>query len=489
MARRDRLRTLQHAVRPRVLVRYGGLLAVTVGLLNAVPAVAALLAGHYASAGALGLTSLGLCAAGLLGHRVKAAAEIQPNEALVLVAGAFLLTPVAMIWPFMTWGLTPADAWFEAVSAVTTTGLSTISAPSESAWPLLLTRSWMQWYGGLGFAALCVVMLVPRGIAARRLLEPTGARESDIASMIWHARRLLVVYAVMTLAGWLLLWGAEGDAFRALLHILSGVSTGGFSSLDGSLAGFDGRLSPWLLSLVTLTAAVSLPLYLRAARGDWRSALGDGELHALVLLALAASLALGLILWAEGASPSAAARQGLMLGVSAQTTSGFTPLDPATLPDAAKWTSIVSMALGGSVGSTAGGIKLLRLLVVLRVIQLLIRRMALPPHAVAEPRLGGKRVEAGEILHILTVPTMFLLVVVASVVPFLLYGYAPLDALFEVVSATGTVGLSTGITSSDLPGLLKAVLAFDMLAGRMEFIAILVVLAPHTWIGRRYANQ
>lgn len=489
MAHRDRLRTLQHAVRPRVLVRYGGLLAVTVGLLNAVPAVASLAAGHYAGAGALALTALALCAAGVLCHRVQAPAEIQPNEALVLVAGAFLLTPVVMIWPFMTWGLTPADAWFEAVSAVTTTGLSTVSAPSEAAWPLLLTRSWMQWYGGLGFAALCVVMLVPRGIAARRLLEPTGARESDIPSMIWHARRLLAVYGIMTVTGWLLLWGAEGDLLRALVHVLSGVSTGGFSSLDGSLAGFEGRWSAGILSGITLAAAVSLPLYLLAARGKWRRVLADTELHALVLLALTVSLALGLILWADGASPSAAARQGLMLGVSAQTTSGFTPLDPAALPDAAKWTSIVSMALGGSVGSTAGGIKLLRLLIVLRVIQLLIRRLALPPHAVAEPRLGGSRVEPGEVLHILAVPTMFLIVVVASVVPFLLHGYAPLDALFEVVSATGTVGLSTGITSSDLPGLLKAVLAFDMLAGRIEFIAILVVLAPHTWIGRRYANS
>jgi trk system potassium uptake protein TrkH len=115
--------------------------------------------------------------------------------------------------------------------------------------------------------------------------------------------------------------------------------------------------------------------------------------------------------------------------------------------------------------------------------------MALPPHAVAEARLGGARVEPGEILHILAVPTMLLIVVVASVIPFLLHGYAPLDTLFEVVSATGTVGLSTGITSSDLPGLLKGVLAFDMLAGRMEFIAILVVLAPHTWIGRRYTTR
>ncbi|WP_405229760.1 TrkH family potassium uptake protein [Lentisalinibacter sediminis] len=489
MAHRNRLRTLQHAVRPRVLVRYGGLLGVTIALLTTIPAAAALAGAEHRTAATLGITALALGAAGFLCHRIRAPAEIQPNEALVLVAGAFILTPAVMVWPFTTFGLTPADAWFEAVSAVTTTGLSVVPEPAGQSPVLLLTRSWMQWYGGLGFAALCVVMLVPRGIAARRLLEPTGARESDIPSMIWHARRLLVLYALMTVAAWLVLWAAEGRPYTALVHVLSGVSTGGFSSLDGSLAGLDGRWSAWVLSLITLLAAVSLPLYLRAARGEWRGVLADAELRALVLAALAVGVALSLILAASGLDAGTAARQGFLLGVSAQTTSGFTPMDPATLPDAAKWTSIISMALGGSVGSTAGGIKLLRILVVLRVIQLLIQRMALPPHAVVEPRLGGRRLAPSEVLHILAVPTMFLIVVVASVVPFLLYGHAPLDALFEVVSATGTVGLSTGITSSGLPGLLKAVLAFDMLAGRLEFIAILVVLAPHTWIGRRYATQ
>jgi trk system potassium uptake protein TrkH len=146
------------------------------------------------------------------------------------------------------------------------------------------------------------------------------------------------------------------------------------------------------------------------------------------------------------------------------------------------------MTVGGSLGSTAGGIKVLRLLVLLRVIQLLIRRMGLPPHAVAQPQLNGRPVETGEILQILAVPTLFLIVVTGSIVPFLLHGYSPLNALFEIVSATGTVGLSTGITSTELPTLLKAVLAFDMLAGRLEFIALMVVLSPHTWFGRRFAS-
>jgi trk system potassium uptake protein TrkH len=179
MAHENRLKTLEHAVRPRVLARYGGQLALTVAVLNLVPLLASLLGGAFVSAASLAVVILLLASAGWLGQRVEAPAEIQPNEALVLVAGAFVVTPTALVWPLSTFGLAPLDAWFEAVSAVTTTGLSTITAPEQQPWPLLLTRSWMQWYGGLGFAALCVVMLVPRGLVARRLLEPSGARESD----------------------------------------------------------------------------------------------------------------------------------------------------------------------------------------------------------------------------------------------------------------------------------------------------------------------
>ncbi len=488
MAYDKRLKTLEHAIRPRVLAHYGGQLAITVALLNTVPLLAALIGGAYASAAALIVIILMLAYGGWFGQRVEAPAEIQPNEALVLAAGAFILTPLLLVWPLCTYGLSPVDAWFEAVSAVTTTGLSTITAPQQQPWPVLLSRSWMQWYGGLGFAVLCVVMLVPRGLAARRLLEPSGARESDIPSMTGHARQLFFVYTVMTLVAWLALWAAEADPLRAFVHTLSGVSTGGFSSLNDSLSGFRRPASAWVLSLVTLMAAVSLPLYLSAIRGNWRRVISDAELHALMLLTLAVAVALSAILALSGMSPLTAIKHGFLLGISAQTTSGFTSLDPSTLPDAAKWTSILSMTVGGSVGSTAGGIKLLRLLVLLRMIQLLIRRTRLPPHAVAEPRLNGRTLESGEMLQILVVPTLFVVGIAGSLIPFLIYGYAPLDALFEVVSATGTVGLSTGITSSDLPAVLKTVLAFDMLAGRMEFIALLVVMSPHTWFGRRYTS-
>ncbi|MGA7180875.1 MAG: potassium transporter TrkG [Thiobacillaceae bacterium] len=180
-----------------------------------------------------------------------------------------------------------------------------------------------------------------------------------------------------------------------------------------------------------------------------------------------------------------ALRQGALLAVSAQSTAGFSALSIASLDAFPKGLLILSMAVGGSLGSTAGGVKLLRVLVLLRLIQTLLRRTAAPEHAVVEARLGGRRLMEEDMIHALLIIALFAAVIVLSWLVFLAHGYPALDALFEVVSATGTVGLSTGITSSDLPDLHKLVLCFDMLAGRLEIVALLVTLYPVTWIGRK----
>ena len=142
------------------------------------------------------------------------------------------------------------------------------------------------------------------------------------------------------------------------------------------------------------------------------------------------------------------------------------------------------MGIGGGVGSTAGGIKILRFLILLRLFELLIKRTCLPPHAVAEPRLADERLSYEDIEHALLLILLFIVLVVISWLLFLIMGYDPLDSLFEVVSAAGTVGLSTGITSSNLETFLKLVLCIDMLAGRLEIIALLVIFYSGTWFGK-----
>jgi trk system potassium uptake protein TrkH len=143
------------------------------------------------------------------------------------------------------------------------------------------------------------------------------------------------------------------------------------------------------------------------------------------------------------------------------------------------------MLAGGGVGSTAGCIKLLRVLILLSLIRRLVMRSRLLDHAVAPMKLLGRNWSDEALLGMLLLVLLHLLVVGLSWLAFLPYGYDPLDALFEVVSATGTVGLSTGITTASLPLPLQLTLIADMLLGRLEILALLVFLAPGTWLGRR----
>ena len=241
---------------------------------------------------------------------------------------------------------------------------------------------------------------------------------------------------------------------------------------------------------MVILGAVSLPLYYRVYRQGWRSIMGDEELRALILATLIISALLAFFMHhAGGESSMAAAGNALLMGMSAQTTTGFASMPVTTLDNASKLVLIASMAVGGSVGSTAGGIKLLRLLLLWRLLQLVVRRAAMPPHAVAELRFGGRVVESTELVRALLPVILFAAVMLVSWLPFLALGYEPLNALFEVVSAIGTVGLSSGITAPDLPPLLKGVLCADMLLGRLEFVAILILLYPATWIGKRSASS
>jgi trk system potassium uptake protein TrkH len=180
-----------------------------------------------------------------------------------------------------------------------------------------------------------------------------------------------------------------------------------------------------------------------------------------------------------------AARHASALAASSQTTAGFSTLPVSDLSDVSKLLLVVAMAVGGGVGSTAGGVKLLRVIIVARVCTAMVARTGLSRHAVAEPRLRGQRLHEEEIRAAFALLVMFVVVVLASWLPFVAMGYDPVSSLFEVVSATGTVGLSAGVTSASLPPVLKAILCADMLLGRLEIVAWLVVLAPRTWVGRR----
>ncbi len=480
-------RQLSYAVRPRTVARHYGDLLLILAALNAVPMTVALIVDGWVSGLWYAISVAILGAAGGVLHRLSPGRGLQTNEALAVAAAAFVTAALVISVPLMHAGLAFMDALFESISGVTTTGLTTTATMAGKPAGFLFTRAWLQWYGGFGIVVLSVALVLQPGGAARRLAAGEGTAADLAVDTRAHARRVLVVYLVLTGAAiaTLLLVGLRSLA--AVTYSLSAVSTGGFAIDDASLAGVNGWTVRGLVLLFSLLGAVSFSMYYqwfrgRPRRAPWR----DVNVLGLVIITILAAIALTLCLRFEGSAGwGEAIRQGLSLGVSGQTTTGFSTMDVSRLPPAAKAVQILSMFIGGDVGSTAGGIKIFRFLVALRILQHLLARSSVTAHTVLPRRLAGQDLPDSVAVDALLLIGLFIATIFLSWTLFLVYGYQPLDALYDVVSATCTVGLSTGVTGPSLPALLKGVLCVDMMLGRLEVVAVLVLFYPRTWLGKR----
>jgi trk system potassium uptake protein TrkH len=327
--------------------------------------------------------------------------------------------------------------------------------------------------------------VVQPGLVARGLASSESQTGGLVGGTRAYARWVLIVYGGLTgvgLAGALL---SGLGIFDAVLFVLPAVSTGGFAPVGDSLSSLTLPSQAWILALC-LAGAVPLTV----VNGLWRrrrpAPLDALQAGALVLAVVLGTLVLGVSLrLADGMTWTRVVHHAPALAASAQSTAGFSTLPVSGLSDISKLLLVAAMAVGGSVGSTAGGIKLLRMIVATRICTNMVARTGLSRHAVLDTRLRGQRLGHGEVQAALALIAMFVGAVAASWLPFVAMGYDPVDSLFEVVSATGTVGLSAGVTSAGLPPVLKGLLCADMLLGRLEIVAWLVVLAPGTWVGRR----
>ncbi len=476
---------LSYAVRPRIVAVYFGQLLFVVGLSALPPAICALVFREWAHAVAYLMAAGGLVAVGWWLQRQARPVDMQWNEALVTVAAIFVVTPLVFALPMTVSGLSYSDAVFEAISGITTTGLSTFASVEDKTHTTIFAAAWLQWLGGIGIIVLSFALLFGQGGAsARRLTGALSPQLGLLGGTRAYALLAIRIYAGLTAIGIVALWLSGTDLFSAIALTLSSVSTGGFSPLNASIGGL-GALTQTLVIVLCVLGAIALPIHYDALRGRWASVIRDSEVRALIALGLAVSAVLVLRQWSLAGAPDRAWWQLVLTGFSAQTTAGFTSVSPGSLDGLSKGVLIVAMAIGGGVGSSAGGMKLLRLIVLIRLGWYLIARTGLTPHASVSTRIAGREWDDRELVLVLVTLGLFAAVILASWLVFLAYGYDALDALFEVVSATGTVGMSTGITRAALEPVLKAVLCVDMLLGRLEIIALMVVVFPGTWIGHR----
>ncbi len=463
---------LYQPARLKVLAYLLGWVGLVLAALTFVPMLVALAGGFWS----IGLKYLSVIA--VLGlvcwplARLSAPTDLRSNEGLVVTALAFLLSPLLMAYPLSGAGIGYAMALFEAVSAITTTGLTTLPKVADKPSAFLFARAWMQWYGGLGIVALLPLWLEP-GPLPRYLLGVESGFEPLTSAWI-YTRRIITVYLILTVVAFLLLWILGGDPFAALIHALAAVSTGGFSSLDQGLAELG---EPFAIGVIGVSVLGALPfaVYLHGTPRDLqvRAMLASGLVGGV---AISAALA-----WQQGWRWDQALFHGLLTAFSAQTTAGFSTLSVDALPPVAMGLLLALMLVGGGLGSTAGGVKWLRVLIFVSTLKLQLRRLALPPHAWTKLHLGKLPIDESLCLRAQVLLFLYVLTAFFSWLPFLALGYDPLHSLFEVISALGTVGLSAGITSADLPGLLQLVLGLDMWLGRVEIVAVLVLFNPATW--------
>ncbi|WP_425092134.1 TrkH family potassium uptake protein [Tropicimonas sp. S265A] len=451
-------------------------------LLYLPPAAWAFLSGHLALGFALSGPAVTALAAFALVLRKPLPDDLRRIEAMVTVALVFLIAAIGAVPAFVELGMPPVDAMFEAMSGITTTGLSVAQAPDE--WPFAahFLRAWMQWIGGLAMATAVLALLLPSGTSTQRL-GAVGIDHGDrIASTRMKARQLLGVYlgltlvmialAVLVIPGW----------HEALVLILSGISTGGFAPRSDSLSSYS-LLGQSVVMLSCVLGSVSLVTYVLVLKGKFADAWFAGSLRRVLTgIALSCGVYAALLLATTTLTTTEVARRLLDL-VSALSTAGYS-IGPMPETGVTLTLFLIAMLIGADVGSTGGGLKLERVGTLARALRHALRAPSMPDRAVAPLRQDGDKVSGKAIISLLALLLIYALTLLLVWMHFLVHDHAPAPALFDTISALSTVGLSTGLVGADLPADLKLSLTFAMWLGRLEFIAVLVVLLPKTWMKR-----
>ena len=385
------------------------------------------------------------------------------------------------------------DAYFEAMSGLTTTGATVFGDVESLGRSTLLWRALTQWFGGLATIVLAIVVLAPAGVGGMQphsVSLPRGEHYGLPSQLVHAARSVWWIFGALTLVCGVLLWVAGVPEFDALSLALSTVSTGGFVTTEGSIAAFDNPISEVVLVVFMLAGAVSFSAHWVMARGRWRAYREDPEARALAwLCALAAAVFVLVLAFEVGESFGESLRIGVFSVVSLATTTGFSNAEIEPYPAILPVLAFALVLIGGSSGSTAGGLKLMRLEILLKEVARELRRLA-HPHGVVRVRYGGHALDDDAKR---AVWGFFILYVFCFVALALALAALGLD-FRAAVAATAAAITNTGPGLEAMAGLgvggygelsegAKWLLGFAMLIGRLELLGVLIVLRAGFWRG------
>lgn len=414
---------------------------------------------------------------------------IFAKEGFAIVALAWLALSAVGALPFFLSGQIPnyADAFFETVSGFTTTGASIVPDVEALSKGILFWRSFTHWIGGMG--VLVFVMAIFNNISDRSIhimrAEMPGPIIGKIVPRIRGTAKILyLIYIAMTLVEVLLLWAGEMDLFESLVHSFGTAGTGGFG-IKGSSIGAYSPYTQWIITIFMLLFGVNFNLYylllLRRAKTVFKSS----ELWTYIIIVAVATGLITTNTFNLYSSFSEALRASAFQVSSIITTTGYSTVDFNLWPAFSKGILFVLMFIGGCAGSTAGGLKVARVMIMFKSIGRELRKL-LHPRSVNTVKLEGKALD-GSVLH--NTGAYFILYMVIYFTVFLILCLEPLsfETNFTAVSACiNNIGPGFDVVGpmgnfSSYSDFSTIILSITMLLGRLEIFPLLLAFSPSTW--------
>ena len=456
-----------------VILHYFGYILQGLGILLLVPILVALYYGEYINIAAV-VISCGIS----LGLGTLFVKKFQNYTKLRLKHG-MIISSFAWLWASLLGATIMAisldihfiDALFENMSAWTGSGMTFFVNVEILPKSILFLRSLEQWVGGLGIVIIFIGILIRSGTAASRLYK-SEAREEKIKPNITNTlRKALEIYAIYTAAGIILFLLAGLPLFDSVNLTFTSISTGGMSIKNANIGYYQNNLVYIISMALMIIGATSFTIHYSVIKSKGKAMLKDIQFRLLIFFIIIASF---IVLTTNNIVPI----EGVYTVISAITTTGANVVPPQEL---ASWHGstlvilMILMVIGGSSGSTVGGLKLIRVLTAIKGLNLTITNLISPEGRVINTRISGKKINEREIKEASAYMVLFLIFLVFGWFVMTLYGFDPFNGLFDVISVLSNNGLSTGIVFGGLPFPVKLTLIFLMWIGRLEIIPVLVV--------------
>jgi trk system potassium uptake protein len=478
---------------PRRVLRLIGLLVFFVGLSMALALLVSVLY-KEPSAWDLAVSMVITCSAGLILFLVTKGEEVSHlshrDGVAIVTLGWFIAGAVGAL-PFLVSGSIDnfTDAYFESVSGFTTTGASILNDIEKLPKGILMWRSIISWLGGMGIIVLSIAILPFLGIGGMQLykaevpspvVDKLKPRISDTAKVLWK------VYILLTVIQILLLLGGGMSLFDSVCHTFCTMPTCGFSPKNKSIAYYDSPYFDGVIIVFMVLAAINFSLHYRLLKGEVGIFGKDPECRVFLILVGILTLLVTLDIYGTVySSLTQAFRYAAFQVSSIITTTGFVTADFDTWPSLSKCLLVLSMFFGGMAGSTGGGIKTVRLIVMAKHAYEEVFRI-IHPHAVRAVKLGGKPVPGDVLSSIWGFFFLYLTYCMISTLILAALGLDPISAfsavaacIFNVGPGLGTVGPTQNFLA--VPFLGKWVLLIGMILGRLEIYTVIVLFMPEYW--------